>query len=92
MGADGSVFLSVQVPGLRWFEAVQNCVGIGLPYRPNANADPGRQGLPEPVALRCHFEPLTGEVCIAGAETPDGGPLAALKDGKSACGGICTSC
>ncbi len=37
------------------------------------------------MALRCHFEPLTGEVCIAGADGPDGGSLAAgLKDGKGA--------
>ncbi len=36
------------------------------------------------MALRCHFEPLTGEVCIAGADGPDGGSLAGLKDGKGA--------
>ena len=34
------------------------------------------------MALRCHFEPLTGEVCIAGADGPDSGSLAGLKDGK----------
>ena len=47
-------------------------------------AEPPQQGLPEPAALRCHFEPLTGEVCIAGADVPDTGPVVGPKDGKSA--------
>ena len=57
------------------------CIGLSAPCLSQRLL---RQGLPEPLALRCHFEPLTGEVCIAGADGPDGGSLAGLKDGKGA--------
>ena len=54
-----------------------------------ATAEPPGQmepalSLPEPMALRCRFEPLTGEVCIEGGEEAEAGRGVLGSNGKRA--------